>query len=154
MGGADIGRLETTPLRIEPHLGQVTEDDIESPNKEGADVLHEDVSGLHLANDSGELRPEAGTLALEDSKLEAGPADVLTGEAASNEIHDSTPRAAVEGDNVRPDRCRSQGAVLRARSQDRGGISFVFHATDRASDSAALEAKVKPSPAGKQADGT
>lgn len=141
------------PLRIEPQRGKVSEDDIESPNKEGCDVLHEDVPGSNLANDAREVNPESAALAADPGSF-PGVADVLAGEAASDEIHDSTPRATVEGGDIRPDRCRMKPAVFRTRRQDCGGIGFVFHAADRASDSGALKSQVEPAPTGKKGDGT
>jgi hypothetical protein len=34
VGRADVARSEHVPFRIEPERGQVTEDDVESPNNE------------------------------------------------------------------------------------------------------------------------
>jgi hypothetical protein len=45
MGGTDIGRSYSTPLRIEPERGKVPENGVHAPSKETADVLHEDVAG-------------------------------------------------------------------------------------------------------------
>ena len=71
-----------------------------------------------------------------------------------DEIHDSTPRATVEGGDIRPDRRRMKLAVLRTRRQDRCGVGFVFHATDRSSESSALESQVESAATGKKGDGT
>jgi hypothetical protein len=95
MRSSGIVRSHTTPLRIEPHRGQVTEDDIESPNSERCDVFHEDELRSHLANDASEVSPEAGPVSFDSFPL-AGVADVLTGESASDAIHEATPRAAIE----------------------------------------------------------
>ena len=120
------------PLRIEPQGGQVSENDVESSNKERADVFHEHEAGSNLANEASVLSPEPGLLAVEDPLAPAGVADVLTRESASDVIHDATPRAAVEGRNVTPDRRRIQPPLFHARDQDRGGIGFPLDETDGA----------------------
>jgi hypothetical protein len=154
VGRTHVACLEAAPLRIEPHLGQVTEDDIDPSNKESADVFHEDEVGSHLANDAGVLAPEAGARALDDAGPEPGAADVLAGEAANDEIHSAAPRSAVEGAHVRPDRGVIQDPPLHARCQDRGCVGFPLHVADRASNSSAAESKVDPADAGEEADGT
>lgn len=73
------------PFRIHPERGQITEDFIESGSKEAWHVLHDDVSGLQVANDSRELRPQPTTIVLSASF--AGETDWLTGESATNHIH-------------------------------------------------------------------
>jgi hypothetical protein len=153
MRGTHVRRLETTPLRVEPQRGKIIEDGVESSANKGSDVLDEDKSGRNLVDDASEVTPEPAALPVNDPGPLACVADVLAREAASDEIHDSTPRLAVEGRHVRPDRRVIQGTVLRTRSQDRAGISFVFHAADRASDSGALESQVEPASTGEQADG-
>lgn len=153
MRSAGLIRENATPLRIEPQRGQVTEDDVESPNNESADVLHEDELGSHLANDACELSPEPGALPVGDAGTLPGLGDVLAGEAASDEIHDSTPRAAVEGADVAPDRSRSQPPFCHARSQYRGGIGFPLHETDRA-NARSLQTEGESAAAGEQFDGT
>jgi hypothetical protein len=154
VGRTHVARLEAAPLRIEPQRGQVTEDDVESSNKESADVLHEDEVGSHLANDADVLAPETRARALDDAGPLARGADVLAGEASNDEIHAATPRAAVEGAHVRPDRRVIQDPPLHARCQDRGCVGFPLHVADRASDSSAAESKVDPADAGEEADGT
>jgi hypothetical protein len=96
VGRSSVVRAQAAPFRIEPHRGQVTEDDSKPSSNESCDVLHEDEAGSNLANDPSKLPPESAALAPDAFAL-PGVADVLTGEAASDEIHDSTPRSAVEG---------------------------------------------------------
>jgi hypothetical protein len=57
MGRTDLRRRETVPFRIEPERGQVSENVSKSARKEPWHVLHEDVSGSKLANETGELSP-------------------------------------------------------------------------------------------------
>ena len=42
VAGANVARSYNAPLRIEPELGKVTEDDIESERKVACDVLQHD----------------------------------------------------------------------------------------------------------------
>jgi hypothetical protein len=60
------------------------------------------VSRSHLANDSGHFGPQTGASAV-DAGSASGCADVLARESARDDIHHSTPRAAVEGSDVVPD---------------------------------------------------
>jgi hypothetical protein len=52
-----IVRSEHSPFRIEPHRGQVTEDDVKPSKSEHWRVLHEHESGSYFANDSRHLSP-------------------------------------------------------------------------------------------------
>jgi hypothetical protein len=80
----------------------------------------------------------------------AGEAERLARVAANDAIHDATPRLAVEGSQVRPDRRRSHGFVFHARCQDRGGECFAFNVADDASRSAKgkLNSEVESADAG------
>lgn len=49
MIGANVGRSQHAPLRIEPERGQVSENSSESPRSEGWGVLHERPSRLNFA---------------------------------------------------------------------------------------------------------
>lgn len=62
MGGANGFRRAHRPLRIEPEVGQVTDDASEGPpvidGKKPSHVLQEDVARSHVAKDADDLRPE------------------------------------------------------------------------------------------------
>jgi hypothetical protein len=73
------------PFRIKPERGQVSENSVKAPSKQSCDVLHEDVSGSYLANNSGVLRPKAAALARKACTF-SGEADVLARETAADEI--------------------------------------------------------------------
>jgi hypothetical protein len=94
-------RAEHSPFRIEPHAGQIPENAVEASPSESWGVLHEDVSWLHLANDTGHLEPEPASGAVEPL-AGAGDADVLAREAARNDVNNATPCASVEGTNIIP----------------------------------------------------
>jgi hypothetical protein len=55
MGSSDIAASETAPPRIHPHLGQVSENFANSPEKQICDVLHDDDFGSNFANEPGIL---------------------------------------------------------------------------------------------------
>lgn len=133
VGGSRLLRREQVPFRIEPHPRQIPEDGGKSSSNKPRHVLQEDNSGLHLANDLGDGRPDPPLVLL--ALPLAGGAPRLARESRSDEIHDSTPRATVEGGKVAPDRNRFQEPVRHARCQYRGGMSLPLDVTDRAKPS-------------------
>lgn len=152
MGSSGVVRAQTTPFRIEPQRGQIPEHTVESSSSESCDVLHEHEAGSYLAHDPSELSPEPGPLPVDALSL-AGVADVLAGEAPSDEIHDSTPRAAIKGGDIRPHRARSQAAFFHLADQSRGGESFPLHETDR-DNSDSLESEGQSAASSEELDGT
>ncbi len=124
-------RRKHSPFRSVPHLGQVPEYVSHPPNKEPWDVLQEHPSGLSLANDSGNVGPEPAFVFLTPTTTSDG--DRLAREARSDAIHESTPRLAVEGGQIRPDRRFIQSSFLDLRCQNLGRISLPLHVADRAS---------------------
>jgi hypothetical protein len=92
------------------------------------DVLEEDGRRFALFNDSRDVREEMPRIFRPFSLPCA--AERLTGIPRSDEIHRATPRAAVEGSKIRPDRSLIEGSVRKTRSQDRRGSCFDFHITD------------------------
>jgi hypothetical protein len=57
----------------------------------------------------------------------------LAREAANDEIHNSTPRSAIEGGNIRKNRSVIKRAIGHARAQDLAGRKLPLHETNRAS---------------------
>jgi hypothetical protein len=99
MGSAGVGGTEHAPLRIEPEVGQRPENNIKPPASDRWDVLHEDESRSHFANDPVHLPPEAAALSCEACAF-AGDADVLAGKATGNDIDSPSPCGPVELGNV------------------------------------------------------
>jgi hypothetical protein len=62
-----------------------------------------------------------------------GDREGLAGESGSDEIHFATPREAIEGSQISPDRRVIQGTVFNTRRQDFAGSGFVFHEADNVS---------------------
>ena len=135
-----------------PEFGQRAEYGPESMLSESRHVLQDEERRFHLANDSGHIVPEpsgvGGSFAL------AGGAEWLTRDARSDAIHDATPRRAVEGREIVPDRMRVSGRSLTARENGRSA-GFPLDTTDSSgSGDSDSEPEFKPSDSGAQAEGT
>jgi hypothetical protein len=93
------------PFRVIPDLGQVSEYGAHPSIKQRCDVFHDDEARSYLANEARELSPETGPLAC-NASLRAGVADVLAGEAATDDIDSwgiSGKLVCIEGSYVIPD---------------------------------------------------
>jgi hypothetical protein len=97
-------RGEGARLYSKAEGSEVGDDLGESVADVARDVLAEDEGGLALGDDAGDVRPEMALVI--DAALVSGDGERLAWVARSDEIHDSTPRASVEGSQVRPDRGR------------------------------------------------
>jgi hypothetical protein len=129
VGSACLERSEHTPLRIEPEVGQGSENGAEAPvRSEAWDLLQEDDSRSHHANEVEEVVAQPSLVAA--SFALSGEAVGLAGESRSDDVHASTPRASVEGSQVRPDRSRSHGVRFHRCDQVRCGEGFPLHVQD------------------------
>lgn len=153
LGRSDISRREQIPLRIEPEVGQVSEDVSESPSNESWNVLQEDEARSRIANDPGDGRPYPPIVFEPSASAGVGPG--LAGEPRSDEIHRSTPRSAVEGLEVVPDRSRIQGLVLHPRHEDGRGEGFPLDvAHSPCGGLGEPDAELEPSDPGADGEGT
>lgn len=113
---ANGGCGEHTPLRIEPVDGKVSEDVIQpSGSNNVGDVLQQHKSRSHVADDPPSEGPEMPLVV--KTTLLSGTGERLARETGSDEIHSPTPRATVEGGEVRPDRSLIQGLVRHPRHE-------------------------------------
>jgi hypothetical protein len=127
----DLGRAVQTPLSMEPERGKISED-VSQPNaNEPWDILKEYDGRAALLDDVTDEGPEPSLVGLRESL--AGDADRLAGEARHDEIHCAAPSASIEGGEVAPHRSLIQPAVEHARDQNRDGLGFPLHVTDRSS---------------------
>lgn len=55
--GTNGGSWYAVPFRIKPERGQLSENNVQPSTKQACDVLHDDVSRLYLANNSGVFEP-------------------------------------------------------------------------------------------------
>jgi hypothetical protein len=125
---ANIGRSESTVLRVEPERGQIGQDLVEGSSfadrEEARDVFEEDERRLDFSEKSSNMGPEPARVV--DSESGAGDAIALAGEPRSEEMNNATPGSAVKGGEIRPDRSRIQEAFFHALDQDRERIPLPF----------------------------
>jgi hypothetical protein len=119
---------EHSPPRIIPHLGQVSDHSSKPSRSEHCGVFHKHAARSHLANDTRHFSPQPGTLTVDAGTLSRG-ADVLAREAASDDIHHSTPRLSVEGSNVIPDGEGFKASIVLAGDEDVAGVLVEFDGT-------------------------
>jgi hypothetical protein len=132
VGRADVRCLDERRLNPVASAFKVGPDssEVSIPN-ESAHVFDEDPGRLALSDDAEGVGPEVSGVF--DSGSLAGDTPRLTRDAASDAIHRSTPRSAVEGSEISPKRRRVKASVFHPLSQDEGSRCFVFHPTDDAS---------------------
>jgi len=104
-------------------------DAIEAEGQMSGDVFAEDQRRPCLSDDSRDMGPQVARIVF--TKSTAGGRERLARVARSNDIHDSAPRAAVEGSDVGPDRRLRYGLVLHARCQYASRICLPLDMTDR-----------------------
>ena len=150
--GANGGRGEQTPLRIEPEVGKVGEDVREpEPNKLG-DVLQQDESRSHVTDDPCDVRPEPPIIV--NSTLLPGRAERLAGEAGSDEIHSATPRATVEGGEVIPHKSLIQPRLAHPLHEDGRCVGVPLNVSHGSYPCHGPQGKLESSVAGAEVQGT
>jgi len=154
VGRSNVGRADTTPLRIEPELGQIGEDSGKSSSNKPRHVLQEDALGFHLANDPGDVEPQAGAGALPKPLALPGDRDVLAGESRSDEIHSSTPRCAIEGCEIVPDRRAIQGLVFHPRHENGRAEGVPLDVGHNTISDSSGDSEVEPADAAAEAKGS
>lgn len=151
VGGADVVGSEHEPLRIEPDLGQVTQDLSEVPGgEEPRDVLQERERGSRVAENAGRLRPE---VALVRGALPfPGAGEGLAGEAGDDEVDATSPGGGVEGAHVVMDLEGLEGSVPLPRLEQ-GAAEGVELDGEDASPPEHLAGVEAPPAAGEQVQG-
>lgn len=109
------GRRVVWHSPLEAQLSKVSPDWL-GVLEEPVDVLEEDDGGLDLFDDADEVGPERALVVVPSSL--PGDGVGLAREARREEIHDSTPRVAVEGREIVPDRRAIQGRVFHPRHEN------------------------------------
>ncbi len=148
--GADIRSAESAARNSVAEVFKVCRHHSESPSDSPADVLPENERTSCLVNDAEHLSPEATSRTCEPSAL-SRHAEVLTGAAASDAIHDATPWAAVEGGNVVPDRRVTQGLVFHPRHESGCCEGLPLNVHHSFCSTGEVESNVAHSCAGKEA---
>jgi hypothetical protein len=144
---ADFRRREEACRKFVAHADQSAGDFGEAEAEMMGDILKEDEGRLDFTDDAGDMRPEV-------ARVVRAPALARDGErlariARSDDVHRVAPRAAVEGGNVVPDRCRIQGRVFHPRHEDGRGIGVPLDVTHSAiSGEREVQPEVEPAGAG------
>lgn len=94
------------------------------------DVLKEDPFGLHFRDDPRDVRPEVALVVGAAALSRSG--ERLAGVARRDDLNDPTPRAAVEGREIVPNRSFIQGRVRHPRHENGRCVGFPFDVTDGA----------------------
>lgn len=116
VGGANVGCGQSRPLRIEPEVGEILQNDVQSSLDQWWNVLEEGDGGSNLLDDAGHVGPQPSIVV--ESLALPSLGERLAGEAGSEEIHSVAPRSAVEGCEVVPDRSWTQDLFFHPRHED------------------------------------
>jgi hypothetical protein len=147
LAGADFLRCKESRRNLITQAFKVSGDLRKSEAEVAGHVFEKHDCRFNFANDSTDVRPKVSRIVL--STALAGDTEWLAGVARSDAIHDVTPRSAVEGSEIRPDRCLIQDTRFHRRHQVVDGESFPLHPTDRASASQSqFESEVESGTAG------
>lgn len=115
------------------------------------DVFEKQEFGFNFTADSSDVGPKVSRIEFATSLTRHG--ERLAGVAANDAIHDSTPRAAVEGSEIRPHRRVIQGIRLHLFHQCRDRERFDLHITDRSSiGKSQVDSKVEAGSSGAEAE--
>jgi len=87
VGGSDIGCGYSSPFRIIPEFGKVSENSIHSSNKQAWDVFHKHVSGSYFANESGIFTPQSTASPFFQAGSLAGYGYILAWKPTGQHIH-------------------------------------------------------------------
>lgn len=96
----------------------------------GADVFQEDPPGSDLGDDPGDVGPDPARVG--GAAPPSGVALSLARVSRSDEIHDATPRSAVEAGNVVPDSSAIQGLRFHPGHESGRRIGFPLDVTHSA----------------------
>jgi hypothetical protein len=127
MGRANFRRSEESRRKAVAHADQVSGDLGKSEAEMMGDVLQEHERRLALADDARDVRPEMARVV--GAPPPSGDRERLARIARKHDVHRATPRAAVEGGKVVPDRSRIQGRVFHPGHEDGRGIGFPLDVT-------------------------
>jgi len=139
-------RSETTPFRIEPHLGKVREHGIKPKSNVPCDILKEYERRPAVSDDPGDLGPEMARIRCAEAV--AGDAEWLAWIACSDEIHASTPRCRIEGSEIRVYRSGLKNLLFHTPRQDRGRIDSSLHVADGTGGHGKSDAELKSADSG------
>jgi len=113
MRSPNVGSGQSRPPEIIAEAGKGRGDDVKSTGSNRRDVLEEDERRPVLGDEPPKLPVKTGT-ASRQARAAAGTADVLTGEAAEDDVDGLGQVLMPESSDVVPNRCSVKGPVGHA----------------------------------------
>jgi hypothetical protein len=148
---ADFLRRKQSRRNSVAEGGEVGANSIEAESEVSGDVLEEHEARFNLAKDASDRGPKVPRI-VSPTAL-AGVAERLARVAANDAIHDSAPRSAVEGVDIRPHRTLIHDTRSHRFDQVADGERFPLHHAHAASVSdCQLEPEVEPAASGAEAE--
>jgi hypothetical protein len=115
------------------------------------DVFKEHPFGGDFPRDAGDIRPEVARVVF--APAQPGEREGLAGITGSEDMNAATPRAAIEGFEIVPDRSSSQGRVRHPRHESgRGETVSLDIAHSSISGFRDVKSKIKSGDTGAKAD--
>ena len=127
------------PLRIIPERREAPEHRVQSARAKGSDVFGDDVARAEFADEPRELKPESRTRPFEAGAF-TGEADILTGEAAANNVgsSDASARESIRAELAHVAEHRNSGPML---IENRRCVGVLLTECDGAEPAGAFESK-------------
>ena len=125
MGCSNCTRREHTPLRIEPEEGNVTQNSSKTCSNNPWDVLQDEVARSHFSDNPTDVGPDPSLVV--STELLTGHAERLAREARSDDVNASTPRCAVKGADIVPDRSVIQPRLRHPRHENGRRVAIPFN---------------------------
>jgi hypothetical protein len=142
MACADFRRCKQCCRSFVAHAVQVAGDFIEAESQMAGDVLKENKSRFTLSDDPCDMGPEVTRIFNSGATTSDGKR--LARVSRRDDIHDSTPRMAVEGCEIVPHRRSIQGLVFHPRHESGRAEGFPLNVTNSTvSIEGDVEAKVE-----------
>jgi hypothetical protein len=129
VGRPGVARSHNSPSCREPHRGKVKQDQSKSSSHKHRAVFHPHETGLNFTNNACHLAPESRTGAADPGAL-AGGGDVLARESARHHVNSASPRSAVKGSHVIPDREGRKASVVLAGQKNIAGVGVKLDGAD------------------------
>ena len=124
VGRADFRRREEACRKAVAHADQSCGDFGEAEAEMMGDIFEEHEGWLDLADDAGDMRPEMAWIVRAPAL--SRDRERLARIACSDDVHRTTPWAAVEGSNVVPDNSLIQGRVFHPCHESGCGEGLPF----------------------------
>jgi hypothetical protein len=151
VGRADLRRREQARRKPVAQADQSSGDLGESEAEMMGDVLKQDEGRFAFPDDAGDMRPEVAWVFV--APPSAGDRERRARISRCDNVHRTTPRAAIEGGNVVPDRCRRQGRVVHPRHEDGRSVGVPLDITHSpVSGQGDMEPEVETSGTGAQGE--